>query len=466
MNPHIATVACALAVSALFLLNRDRTVRTSMALWIPVVWLFIAESRNVSDWLQMNSTADAVDRYFEGNPIDRAALSALMACGVIALFGRGTRLKGILAANTAIVVYFLYCGISMFWSDYPLVTGKRWFRSLGDVIMVLVILTDPNWRAAVKRTLTRVGFLLLPISILFIKYYPNLGRAYDQAGSPSWTGAATGKNSLGMLCLICGLASLWCFIGTYRARAERDRRRRLVAQGAVVTIAMWLLWLADSKTSLICFLLAGSLMILTSFSSFTRKPAVLFLMVISMVSASFAVLFLGVGGGALEAMGRNSSLTGRTDIWKVVLSFVENPWFGAGYDSFWLGDRMEAIARALKVSTLNQSHNGYLEVYLSLGWIGVALLIVLIVAGYRKIVAGFRSDPEVSTIRIAYFVVVVVYNFTEGVFKTMTPIWIVFLLATMAVPQIRRRKARNVAAEVPGDQFGADLQVAVTHSST
>jgi O-antigen ligase len=392
MNPLIATIACAVVIATLFMLNRDRGTPTSIALWIPVVWLLIAGSRNVSEWLQWGGTIDAADRYLEGNPVDRNVLTILMACGVIVLLGRKQRIASILRANTPLLVYFFYCGISIFWSDYTLVAGKRWFRGLGDVIMLLVIFTDPSWRIALKRVLTRVGVLLLPISVLLIKYFPYWGRAYGQDGTAYWTGVAAGKNSLGMISLIFGLSAVWCFLGAYRSRENRFRTRHLVAHGTVVVIALWLLWVANSKTSLVCFVLACSLMIVTTFSTFARKPAVLFSMVITLVSIAFAVLFLGVGGGALEAMGRNSSLTGRTDIWKVVIKFADNPWVGSGYESFWLGKRLEQIADALNVKLLNQAHNGYIEIYLNLGWIGVVLLAVLIVTGYRTIISRFHED--------------------------------------------------------------------------
>ena len=35
----------------MFLLNRDRKAKTSIALWIPVMWLLIAGSRAVSQWM-------------------------------------------------------------------------------------------------------------------------------------------------------------------------------------------------------------------------------------------------------------------------------------------------------------------------------------------------------------------------------------------------------------------------------
>ena len=51
MNPQAATVAFAIGILALFVLDRDPKARTTFALWIPIVWLSIGGSRVVSQWL-------------------------------------------------------------------------------------------------------------------------------------------------------------------------------------------------------------------------------------------------------------------------------------------------------------------------------------------------------------------------------------------------------------------------------
>ena len=70
--------------------------------------------------------------------------------------------------------------MSIGWSDYPDVAFKRWIKSLGDFVMVLIILTDRDRYAAIKRALTWTAFLLMPLSVLFIKFYPDLGRGYHR----------------------------------------------------------------------------------------------------------------------------------------------------------------------------------------------------------------------------------------------------------------------------------------------
>jgi O-antigen ligase len=88
----------------------------------------------------------------------------------------------------------------------------------------------------------------------------------------------------------------------------------------------------------------------------------------------------------------------------------------------------------------NQAHNGYLEVFLNLGWMGVALLGFLIVWGYWQVIGAFRRDQEAGRLRLAYFVVALVYNLTEAAFQVLHPVWIAFLLAVTVIPEPSRRE--------------------------
>jgi len=51
MTPRVATIAFALGILGLFSLDGKRKGRGSIAMWIPVIWLSIAGSRMISQWL-------------------------------------------------------------------------------------------------------------------------------------------------------------------------------------------------------------------------------------------------------------------------------------------------------------------------------------------------------------------------------------------------------------------------------
>ena len=440
MTSGIATVVFALGILGLFLLDRDRKSRVSPALWIPVAWLLLAGSRMVSEWLEPVRAIELPDQLLEGNPLNRLILTGLLAAGAMVLLARGRRAGTFLRANGPILLFFLYCAISVLWSDYPDVAFRRWTRAVADVVMVLVVLTDPDPSAAVKRLLARSGFLLIPVSVLLIKYYPDLGRAYGPwTWTTYYTGVATGKNGLGYVCLAFGLASLWRVLEALRGREDVRRAGPLIAHGTALAMVLWLFWKADSATSLGCFFIGASLIGIMSLSGLARKPTTVHLLVGTLLLLSLSSLFLNAGTDLVEAMGRDTTLTGRTLIWRQVLRMTVDPLFGAGFESFWLGERLEKFWRIYWWHP-NQAHNGYLEVFLNLGWSGLALLGFVMVWGYRNVIGTLRRDPEAGGLRLAYFVVAAVYNLTEAAFKGFHLVWIVCLLAITVVPEPSSRE--------------------------
>jgi exopolysaccharide production protein ExoQ len=465
MSHQLATVVFALGILGLFLLDRNPRVRTSAALWIAVAWLLIAGSRNVGEWLSLGQPMESDSAYLEGNPVDRAVLGGLLAAGLVVLVGRRNKTAALLRANGPIVGYFLYCGLSSLWSDYTDVSFKRWVRALGDIVVVLLVLTDADWLNAFKRLITRAGFVLIPVSLLFILHYPELGRVYGRwDGKMVWTGVTTGKNTLGMICLIFGLASVWRLLEWYRTE-KRDRRTgSLIAHGVFLAMTLLVLLKANSMTSIACFFLASAVMVGASWRGLARRPAMVHWLVGSLVFGAFCVLFLGIGTGLLQDVGRDSTLTGRTDVWKVAIKLCGNPLVGTGYESFWLGSRL-ATMRDTFEQHVNQVHNGYLEVYLNLGWVGILLLGTILVTGYRRIVAWvFRGDLT-GCVMLAYFVAAVVYDFTEGGFKMMYPVWIFFLMANVAVSARQFAKVRPPVQKVRSYPTWADMQAAATDVS-
>src|SRR5437016_5175171 len=210
MSPWLATVVYAVGILGLFALDRDRNARTSKALWLPVVWMLLAGSRPVSQWLGLRPPILSAEQYLDGSPLDRNILVGLIGAGVIVLLGR-REVGTLLRANSPVVAFFAYCAASILWSDFPDVAFKRWIRAVGDLVMVLIILTDPDRPTAVKRFLARIGFLLMPASILLIKYYPDLGLGWWY-GKTLFVGVAQDKNMLGMICLVSGLGCAWRLI--------------------------------------------------------------------------------------------------------------------------------------------------------------------------------------------------------------------------------------------------------------
>jgi O-antigen ligase len=329
------------------------------------------------------------------------------------------------------VIYFIFCLLSVCWSDYPFPAVKKWVKAVGDLVMILIVLTDEQPLAALRRLFSRTGFVLLPLSVLLIKYYPNLGRTYDNwSGAQMAIGATLDKNLLGVITFVLSLGALWHFLEVLRSeKRDPDRRRHLLAQGALLFCGIWLLANANSATSTVCFLLGAGLMLATRRQFIRRNPSRVHLLVLGLAASAAMVMLVG-RESATHALGRNSNLTGRTEIWAAVIPMASNPLVGAGFESFWLSPSVrERLMVMFQGLPLNEAHDGYIEVYLNLGWIGVGLMVLLLLDGYRRAAKAFRREPGLGGLLLAYVLTAITYSITEAGFRMLSPNWIFFLLA-------------------------------------
>ncbi|MGB8521739.1 MAG: O-antigen ligase family protein, partial [Candidatus Acidiferrales bacterium] len=354
-----------------------------------------------------------------------------------------------------ILIYFLFCIISVIWSDFPGVAFKRWTKAIEDVLMILIVVTDEQPVAALRRLFSRVGFILVPLSILYIKYYPHLGRAFGfWTGASSNIGVTLDKNILGVITFVLMLGTVWRVLALLRSdEMPPHRGRHLLAQGTLLVLGVWLLILANSATSTVSFALGAGLMLVTSLRFMRRKPVGVHVLVLALALTAGLVTLLGGGASATKALGRKSTLTGRTDIWAAVIPMAPNPLIGAGFESFWLNPRVhERLWEVFPGLPLNEAHDGYIEVYLELGWVGLGLIGLLLIDGYRRSVKAFRRAPGLGGLLIAYVLTAMVYSVTEAGFRMTDPIWIFFLLAVIEASSITAGVA--VGASQPPDRAG------------
>jgi len=429
MTQLIGTIVCIAFIAWLFSMDRDAGVKPSLALWIPTIWLLINGSRAVSAWLHAEPAESLAQQYSEGSPLDAAIYGILIVAGLVVLNCRARLVKRFLQENLPLLAFLCYCALSIGWSEYPFIALKRWSKSIGDVVMVMLVITDSYPLMAIKRVLARVGFVLLPLSVLFILCYPAFGSAYSpEDGVMMYFGVTTFKNLLGMISMVFGLASMWSCICAYGDRNAPNRTKHMIAHAITVTMAILLIVRADSMTSLSCLVLAGAVMVLVSQQWVIRRPGGALAIVSGAIGLPLFALFINTMGTLVHSLGRNSTLTGRTSIWKAVLSMHTNPVIGTGFESFWLGNRLEAVWN-MSVKGIQEAHNGFIELYLNLGWIGLFLLGWLIVSGYRNGVAALRREPNDGRLRLAYLTAALIFSMTEAGFRMLTPIWFAFLLA-------------------------------------
>jgi exopolysaccharide production protein ExoQ len=444
MPPSLALLLWLIFLLALLSLDPANNSKTSFALWLPVIWMFIVGSRLPSQWLggQIGQAAQSLE---EGNPLDRAVYFAVIFLAIGILISRSFKLADFCARNRALIALISFALVSVVWSDFPFIAFKRWFRDLGSYLVVLVTLSDRSPLEAVRAVLRRVSYLLVPLSIVLIKYYPQIGKQYSTwTGADMYVGVTTSKNMLGLVCLVSGLYFFWDVVTQWPGRKRRRTKRVILVDVAFLAMTIWLLNLSNSATSRVCLVL-GCVVITVAHTKFAkRRPAVLKVL----IPASFCLyLILSLGfdmnGTMAGAVGRDPTLTDRTKIWGILLNMHTNPIVGTGYESFWLGPRLLKVWQS-GLGGINEAHNGYLQVYLNLGLVGVFLLTWFLMASYRSICKRFSPSSNTASFALAIWTALVFYNLTEAAFE-IGLLWMISLMWAITLPA----RAENRAHFVP-----------------
>ena len=435
MSKTVITALYYAVIVGFFYLDRRPRERTGVGLWVAFAWLFFVLSKSPAAWMESGQTISYDANYnLESNPINLIVFGGIILSGLIVLGARWNRVAKSLQASWPILLFYAYCGLSCAWSQYPDVVFKKWIRCLGDPIIILIIFTEIEPATSLKRLYARLGFVLLPLSVLYIKYYPEIGRAYSNSWEYMFRGVCDHKNTLGAVCCVLSLGFLWRFLDHWQDKADPRRRRYLLVDSAVLTIAIWLLVTANSVTSNICAVTGSVIILSCRFAMVRRRQWAVHLVVVGLL---FVPLYAAYFDRELVAnVGRNPTLTGRTEIWKECLEIAGNPLVGTGFESFWLGWRIQRIWDENVGIRLNEAHNGYLELYLQLGWCGALLLAVGLARGYFRIVRGLRSDFSLGGLRLAYLVVALNYNHSEAGFRVQYCTWVFLLLAIFSGPKL------------------------------
>ena len=368
--------------------------------------------------------------------MDAAVYGALTTIGIAVLVARGAKTRRYLAVIAPIIAYSIYCLVSVMWSPVPVPALKRWTKDVGDVVMVLIIATDPRPLAALRRLYSRIGFLLFPLSVVLIRY-TTVGRVWTNDGLLQNTGVSDDKNMFGLIVFVISLGAFWNFRWLLMDKEQPHRSRRLVAEGALLVFGIALLGMAHSSTSFACFALGSGLILTTHLRAIKRRPSRVHSVCLALVLTGALILVFGGQGNVAHALGRESSFSGRTDIWAALIPAVTNPMIGVGFESFWNSPNVLIFQRGLNLihwyhpELLNEAHNGYLEVYLNLGWIGVGLILLILTTGYSRACKVLRRDRELGGLILAYIITGAVYSITEAGFRIMNPMWIFILLAVV-----------------------------------
>ncbi|WP_373540198.1 O-antigen ligase family protein [Chamaesiphon sp.] len=296
---------------------------------------------------------------------------------------------------------------SIAWSYSPAVTRARSIALVGTSLFGLYM----SARYSMREQLRLLGWsfgIIIVLSFIFALSNPHYGMMVSGVHSGTWRGIYVHKNVLGKTIGIGGLVFLLLAMDT-----KTQRWLPLTGLG----LSFCLLLLSKSSSSMINFLTV--LALIPIFQTLRWRYQL-------MIPTAIAIVIFGGGlslwvnenaGMLLGAIGKDPTLTGRTDMWPSILEMIwKQPWLGYGYNGFWGDwDSPGSYVWYIVNWTPPNAHNGFLDLWLDFGLVGVIIFGLGFCQTLMRGLKWVRIDKHwVSFWGVLYLTYLVLGNLTES----------------------------------------------------
>ncbi|MGO8815490.1 MAG: O-antigen ligase family protein [Terriglobia bacterium] len=359
----------------------------------------------------------------EGNPLAFAVQTAfyLVAFSFIARQWR-TVLRGAWNAKWILLLAFVAL-ISTVWSQHPLLTLRRSAVMLGTTAFGIYF----GSRFTVPQQLRLVGCacaLIVFTSFFMAIFLPHYGIDHDRCVG-TWRGAFTHKNTLAGAMVLSVLVF-------YFARPPAYRWVRWLG----ITGALCLLVLSHSATGVVVFTIMVLIHPLYRLVHSKLTVAIPISIVVGIAAVGSGFLLCAILPSLLGVLQRDPTLTGRTELWRAILLVIaRRPWLGYGFNAFWMTDGASATVVQHVDWFVMGGHNGFLDVTIDLGILGLSILVAGYVVLWRRALHLARKTTGViPTWLCTYLAFIFFSNLTESTILHQNNIfWILYTATAVSI---------------------------------
>lgn len=333
-------------------------------------------------------------------------------------------LRGVSAMPELSLLVFLAL-LSFIWSYNPANTIERAIPLIVTSAFALTLASVLSLRSLII-LFAITGALTIYISLFAVATVP------AARGVPpwedTWNGIFNHKNGLGANSMYATIVS----VGAYRITNGKVRRFFLITAFA----SAFMLIASESRSPQIVAILSfGALLIYTSVKRFTLIWAIGYLATIVIIVASIIFMMsLGITDPIFDALERKPTLSGRIPLWKMLGPYMMDEfWLGYGYKGFW----EENSERVLLISGRGNlgfipfySHNGLIETWLNMGFVGVVVLFSVLFRTFHSCFTSIKRMPDRSVLIVPFLILIafLLTNVTEGSVLSRTSLsWMIFV---------------------------------------
>jgi exopolysaccharide production protein ExoQ len=344
----------------------------------------------------------------ESNPFDPifSKLQLLIyGLTILLLLARWRTTLITLSRHKLLVMFLVLVVASSLWSDLPDESLRKGLNTLATSCFGIYLASRYSLKEQLQHLTIALGLATI-FCLLFSLAAP--GAAIEiGANVGSWRGPLTQKNLLARLMVLtmtCNLLAIWQF--------ERGR----IFYWSMLALSTALLLLTGSKTGL--FVLLILLVLLPLYRAMRLKDTLVIpiLIAVILVVGSVSTMLLGNWEAILLGLGRDPSLSGRTELWQAALEQIsERPWGGYGFRAFWQPEGEATVIWKILGYEPPHAHNGYLNTTLDLGLVGLGLFGLSLLIAYVRSIQYLRyARGMIALLPVMYVTFMFMYNHTES----------------------------------------------------
>ena len=339
------------------------------------------------------------------------------------------------SVSIPLLVLLAWCLLSASWAVEPDVSFRR--AVLASVIVVSAMMsvsTVGPERALVLLRVVLAGVLIVNwVSIPLIPQAVHLAGETDPGLVGDWRGLYFHKNIAGSVSAVTAIVFFFSML-----------RTRRIADVALFMAAVVFTVMTRSKSSIGLLPIALVFGLIYSFA--WRRGIDRF--IVGVAAGLIAIVVVAAAATHWSAISHlledPTQFTGRAAIWQGEIAFIgDHPLLGSGYGTFADTGALSPLHNYVGdawVQNVSHGHNAYLQLFVTIGGIGFALsVLVLVLAPLRTFLHEDGSQVEFKTLLFAIFVFVVLHNALESDFlEGDSAVWLAFLLMLAMLKSLRK----------------------------
>lgn len=391
--------------------------------------------------LPLVETQNATISQETDNTLYKVLASLIYVLSFLLVLKKGSEIITILKNNPILVSILCLTVLSVFWSVQPAITFQRCIALIGTTLFGIFLYFHFSLKDFVRILLLSL-IIISVLSLLFIVFLPFLAIHSDGPHEGLWRGVFAHKN------ILARTISFGVILSAIDLLENFSKAKKWI-KITVLILCSVLLINSGGKSGLLIAIFSIFILypILRLIASASRKQKIALYTTIFFSFIAFGLLaswFILNAEIVLGSVGGDLTLTGRTVLWGLVASEALNsPILGYGYGAFWESTIAEPIWLIMDWEAPH-AHNGFLEIWLDIGLVGLILFFSLLYKYFRDGIKRLSDKDGKGVILLSILSYLILYSIPgNSIISQNSLSWFLFVYLMLYAGKYRKNELRK-----------------------